>query len=139
MKCEFQWIAPDKLRNVWETVKPGLEETARKAPGGWIVEDVYMSLKTGDSVLHLVTAESYYRGFMISKSVESMEGKMLLLWIMQGNGEGDLMTDNFDQIKEWAANIGALKIQFQSPRKGWARVAKKLGFHPTMTIYECDV
>lgn len=139
MKCEFQWIAPDKLRNVWDTVKPGLEIAARKAPGGWIVEDVYMSIKTGDSVLHLVTAENYCRGFMVSKTIDTMEGKKLLLWIMQGNASGDLMADNFDQIKEWAVTIGALKIQFQSPRKGWAKVAGKLGFRPTMTIYECDV
>ncbi|MHB1176067.1 MAG: hypothetical protein ACYCZJ_13190 [Sulfuriferula sp.] len=139
MKAEFQWVDPKDIRNVWQTIKPGLEITAKKAPGGWIPEDVYLSLKTGDSVLHLVTAESYYRGFLISKSLDTNEGRKLLLWITYGDASGDIFSDNMETIRDWASNIGAVKIQFQSPRKGWERVGAKLGFKPTMVIYECDV
>lgn len=139
MKCEFLWIEPKNLRNVWDTIHPGLVETARKAPGGWIPEDVYMRIKTGDAVLHIVSAESRYRGFLVTQSIDSVEGRKLLVWIIYGDGSDDLMAENMHQIREWAANINAVKIQFQSPRKGWAKVAERLGFEPTQTIYEMDV
>lgn len=139
MKCEFQWVEPKNLRNVWETIKPGLEETAIKAPGGWIPEDVYMRIKSGEAVLHIVTANSRYRGFLVTQSIDSVEGRKMLIWIIYGDGSDDLMTENMDQVRDWAANINAIKIQFQSPRKGWAKVAEKLGFEPVQVIYEMEV
>jgi hypothetical protein len=138
MKAEFQHVTPDKLRNVWETIRPGLVETAHKAPGGWLPEDIYMSVKTGDSVLHILTAEKRYAGFLVSKTLETLEGRKLLLWIGY-SVQGDLLVDNIDQLREWAQNIGAVKMQFQSGRKGWAKVAETIGFEPTLVIYESEV
>jgi hypothetical protein len=138
-KAEFQYIEPAKLRQVWDTIRPGLEVTAKKAPGGWLPEDVYLSLKTGDAVLHTVTADQYYRGFIISKSLDTFEGRKLLLWICYGDAGNDVFADNMETIREWAANIGAVKVQFQSPRKGWEKVGERLGFTPTQVIYECEV
>ena len=139
MKCEFRWVSPADLVSVWPTIKPGLETTAQKAPGGWIPEDVYMEIKSGAAVLHTVIVESYYRGFIVSKSIDTFEGRKLLLWICHGDASGDVLNDNLDQLQEWAKNIGAVKLQFQSPRKGWERVGAKLGFVPTMVVYECEV
>lgn len=127
------------MQSVWATIKPGLEVTAKKAPGGWIPEDIYMAIKTGEATLHLISVDKYYRAFIISKKIETYEGTKLLIWVLHGDGKDDLMIDNWDEIKQWAANIGATKIQFQSGRKGWARVAKRLGFEPTMQIYEVEV
>lgn len=98
-----------------------------------------MAIKTGDAVLHTVIVSSYYRGFIVSKSVDTLEGRKLLLWICHGDASGDVFGDNLEQIREWAKNIGAVKIQFQSPRKGWERVGARLGFVPTMVIYEAEV
>lgn len=139
MKCEFQWIEPKNLRNVWDTIHPGLVETARKAPGGWIPEDVFMKVKNSEAVLHIVTAECRYRGFIVTQGIETLEGRKLLVWILYGDGSNDLMKENMEQIREWAANINAIKIQFISSRPGWLRAGKGIGFAPTMTIYEADV
>lgn len=139
MKAEFTWIEPDKLRNVWDTIRPGLEITARKAPGGWIPEDVYLSLKTGDAVLHVCSVDKYYRGFLISRKLDTLEGKKLLIWIAHGDASGDVFADNLDTVKEWALGMGAVKIQFQSPRRGWEKVAEKLGFTPVQVVYEIEV
>lgn len=136
MKAEFNYIEPANLHKAWQTIKPGLEITALKAPGGWIPEDVYLSLKTGDAVLHLVIVDKYYRGFIISKSLDTFEGRKLLLWITYGDASGDVFADNMDTITEWARNIGAVKIQFQSPRKGWEKVGERLGFVPVQVVYE---
>lgn len=137
MKCEFRWVAPADLGQVWATIRPGLEITAKKAPGGWLPEDVYMQIKTGDAVLHTAIVDSYYKGFLVSKTMDTLEGRKLLLWIC--HIEDDLLDDNLEQVKEWAKNIGAVKIQYISPRIGWKKRGPKLGFGPTMTIYECDV
>jgi hypothetical protein len=139
MKVQFQYIQPEKVRSVWSTIKPGLETTARKAPGGWLVEDVYRSLLNNTSTLHLGIVENRYRGFVITQMVESPECRKLLIWILYGESVSGMFADNFDQFREWAANIGAAKIQFQSPRKGWEKVAGALGFEPVQVIYESDI
>lgn len=96
-----------------------------------------MQVKTGEAVLHNAVVESYYKGFLVSKTIDTLEGRKLLLWVCYISD--DLLEDNLDQIKEWARNIGAVKIQFQSPRPGWEKRAPKLGFEKTMVIYETDV
>lgn len=136
MKCEFRWVSPADLGQVWPTIRPGLEITAKKAPGGWLPEDVYMQVKTGDAVLHTAIVDNYFKGFLVSKSIDALEGRKLLLWIC--HIQDDLLADNLDHIKEWARNIGAGKVQFQSPRKGWEKRAVALGFVPTMVIYEAE-
>lgn len=139
MKCEFRWIKPAEIGDYWQTIKPGLCETAEKAPGGWTPGDVFLQLAAGQATLHLALVEQHYRGFMISKIRQEHNGNKLLIWILHGDGSGNVMLDNMDQIKAWAKTIEAVKIQMQSNRKGWAKVAPKLGFMPTMTIYECEV
>jgi len=127
------------MGDYWQTIKAGLVETAEKAPGGWTPQSVFLQLVHGEATLHLVIVEKYYRGFIITKMLETAIGKKLLIWILHGDGSGAVMTDNMDQIREWAQNIGAKNIQFQSNRKGWERVGAKLGFVPVMTIYESEV
>lgn len=139
MRCEFRWVPPGELGDYWPTIKPGLIDTAEKAPGGWTPQDVFLQIAQGHAVLHIALVEQHYRGFMVSKTVDSHEGKKLLIWIAHGDGSGNLMHDNMEQLKDWAKNIKAAKIQMQSNRKGWARVAPKLGFKVTQIIYEQDV
>ena len=140
MKCEFRWVSPADLGQVWPTIRPGLEITAKKAPGGWIPEDAYAELKNGSAVLHTVIKDNYYRGFIISKTFESYNGKVLLIWIGYSNDPNiDVITENVDEIMSWAKNINATKVQFQSPRIGFERIAPKIGFAKTMAVFERDV
>ena len=125
---------------MWATIRPGLEKTAIKADGGWIPEDVFMELKMGGAVLHLVIVDMHYKGFLVSKTFDSFDGKTLLLWIGYSEEKGrDLLVDNIHWIDEWAVKIGANRVQWQSPRKGFARVAPKLGYEQKMVIYERDL
>lgn len=138
MRCDFRWITPGELGDYWPTIKPGLIETAEKAPGDWTPQDVFLQIARGQAVLHIALLNQHYRGFIVSKTTESLKGKLLLIWILHGDGT-DILIDSMEAIREWARNIGAAKIQMQSNRRGWERVAPKLGFAPTMTIYETDV
>lgn len=139
MKADFEYVPPANLKTYWNTIKPGLETTMRKAPGGWIPEDVFHALMTGVSLLHIVRVGSYYRGFMVTQLIDSIEGKKLLIWIAHGDASGDVFGDNLDTIREWAKGLGAVKVQFQSGRKGWEKVGARIGFVPTMQIFECEV
>lgn len=139
MKCDFRWIPPAEIGDYWQTIKPGLIDTAEKAPGGWVPGDVFIQLASGQATLHLVIVDQHYRGFMVSKTMPSNEGKKLLIWILHGDYSGSVMQDNMDQIRAWAKKIEAVKIQMQSNRKGWAKVAPTLGLVPSMTIYEAAV
>ena len=139
-KVTFQWIEPTKLRDVWPIVRKGLEETISKAPGGWIPEDIYSEVLTGQAVLHLGIVEDHCRGFIVSKTLEGIRGKTLLIWVLYSDWNGrNILQDNMDEVSAWARNIGANRIQFQSPRRGWERVAESLGFHQTQVIYEYEL
>ena len=139
MRCDFRWIPPAEIGDYWQTIKPGLIDTAEKAPGGWVPGDVFLQLANGQATLHLVIVDQHYRGFMVSKTMPSNEGKKLLIWILHGDYSGSVMKDNMDQIRAWAKNIEAVKIQMQSNRAGWAKVAPTLGFKVTQIIYEAEL
>lgn len=139
VKCEFKWVPPAELGDWWSTIKPGLVNVADKAQGGWNPGDVFLEIAGGGAFLHIALAEKHYRGFIVTQMQESHSGKKLLIWIAHGNAEGNLMVDGIGQIREWAKGMGAVKLQFQSPRRGWEKVAKTIGFAPTMVIYESDV
>lgn len=126
------FVHPNDLREHWDTVKQGLQKIREHSAEGWLDEDVYHALKSGVSTLHLVVYSEYV-GFVILTPTQHYDGKALHIWCLHLHTEEPAMSDFLPEIERMAREIGAKRITFTSPRKGW----QKLEFFEEMhTIYE---
>ena len=125
----LQYIPPSNLRQVWSQIKPSLEDMAKRST--WIVEDAYCDLKEGRANLYLTIEDKYFTGYIITQTL----GSTLHVWAAYSN-KNDVLVDGLESIKALAKEQGLSEITFISPRKGWDRIAPKIGFKPSQWVYK---
>jgi hypothetical protein len=120
---EFELIHPNKLRNVWETVRASLLVVMDKSAEDWIPEDIYHAIKAGDAALHLVKSGGALVGVMVTRLIRSefTEDTHLHVWAAHNLGETDVVEVSFERLREMARACGAKMVTFGSTRKGWGR------------------
>lgn len=127
----LQPLQPIYLSRVWHMIKPGIEEIIEEMNREtihetWIPEDVYSSIKSGQSVLWVCD-----EGWMITiLRTEGYTGlKQVFVWMAYSYDHNkDIVTDNDRMIEEYAKSQGCSMVQFQSNRLGWRKRAKELGY-----------
>lgn len=123
-----RFIPPEALHSVWPFVRGGLEAIKARCTEDWIPEDIYAALKAKASQLYVTDG-----GFAVVTPQRSPHSGELYLQIWAAYAATQLAYEEGDRlIEQIARNIGAKKIQIESPRKGWERK----GFHPVRTVYE---
>ena len=125
----LQYIPPNNLRQVWSQIKPSLEDMAKRST--WIVEDAYCDLKEGRANLYLTIEDKYFTGYIITQTL----GDKLHIWAAYNN-KNDVLVDGLESVKALAKEQGLSEITFISPRKGWDKIAPKLGFKPSQWVYK---
>lgn len=131
-------IPPAELHDVWGWVRNGLVACIGKTGERWLPEDVYVSLKGGQSHLFAIEHKGDEIGFTVLQQHADPDGPVLFVWAMwvePGAGigiEGKIVQALGDKARE----IKARRIRMQSPRKGWARRAL---WRATAVIYEHEV
>ena len=126
---QLKYIHPTDLRQVWNQIKPSLEDMAKRST--WIVEDAYSDLKEGRANLYLTIEDKYFTGYIITQTL----GDKLHIWAAYNN-KNDVLVDGLEAVKELAKEQGLSEITFISPRKGWDRIAPKIGFKPSQWVYK---
>lgn len=113
-------IHPDNLRACWPDVRRGLDAMPSE---DWIAEDVYHEIRSGEAALHVAVNDSGFAGFLIlqKRTTEYTKQPFLHVWLAYNEGDADIIDAGLGVIRETAARIGAQKITFGSPRKGWAK------------------
>ena len=125
----LQYIPPNNLRQVWSQIKPSLEDMAKRST--WIVEDAYCDLKEGRANLYLTIEDKYFTGYIITQTL----GDKLHIWAAYNN-KNDVLVNGLEAVKELAKEQGLSEITFISPRRGWDKIAPKLGFKPSQWVYK---
>lgn len=126
---QLKYIHPTDLRQVWSQIKPSLEDMAKRSI--WIVEDAYCDLKEGRANLYLTIEDKYFTGYIITQTL----GSTLHIWAAYNN-KNDVLVDGLESVKALAKEQGLSEITFISPRKGWDKVAPKIGFKPSQWVYK---
>lgn len=126
-----RYIQPAELRGWWRLIRPGLERIKEKSTEAWIPEDVYADCFEQRSMLWFFLKENRPVGFVILQPV----GPILHIWCAYAIEE-DCLFDAWEHIQEIAKQGGATSLSFDSNRRGWDRMAKKLGFKPRRWIKE---
>lgn len=136
---EFRLITPEGLQAIWPLVKSGVQTVCERGSDGWIMEDVYMALKQGVSLLYVGFVSNYYVGFVVVTPTIGWNGPQLHTWLLYNRGERDVLDTFLPDLIEIAKVRGAQRITMSSPRKGWERRAVALGFHPTLQHYAMEI
>ena len=134
---EMRILDPKDLGSVWDRVLIGLKRVqARSNRRDWRPEDIYASIKTGNSIL--LYDPHWWRGFLICTKTESFLGTVLWIWMAYGERSADIAW-YWERLNDFAKEEGVTAIHFSSDRVGWARVAKKYGCKAFSIIYEKQV
>lgn len=117
---EIVTVHPDNLRGIWPQIKAGLDAMP---PSDWIAEDVYHAIKSRDSALCAAYGDSGFLGFMVLRQMrqEFSCEPYLHIWLVYNVGGADVMAAGQEILRQTAAKMGAKKITFGSPRKGWSK------------------
>ncbi len=124
-------VPPERLHDSWGWIRDGLWRVKEKCNEPWFPEDIIYQL--GAKTAFIYAAQD--KGFLIFQRHTDLDGPVLFVWIISG----ELMPFR-EQIKadvqEIARSIGAKRVRFHSPRKGYA----KMGFGKMKTtIYELEL
>lgn len=120
---DFRLVPPVALRQHWPRIQSSLCAVRAKTSNDWIPEDVYHSIKSGESACHLAYDGERYAGLLVSKiSVAEFSGtRSLFVWIAHNEGDADVIEAGVDMLRDMAGRANASRITFGSPRPGWAK------------------
>lgn len=136
----MRFVPAEQLRGEWERVRAGLVKVQEHSADDWLPEDIYMSLKTGNSSLHIAEdGNGDYLGFLILQLLPTFHSKKLHVWCAYSNDGKPLLRTFLRALREMATHAGATKITFSSPRDEWLSVGKRGGFLPTQCMFELSI
>ncbi len=108
------------IRTCWEAIRPGLEAIRAKCAAEWRPEDVYHRCVAGEWTLFTAPEGA---GFVVLYQYVSPYSGDRRLVVECGYHVG--AEDPFDvyepQIMEIGRRIGAARVEFKSPRRGFER------------------
>jgi len=115
-------LEPQPLREVWDRIKPGLEDIKALWPelSTWLVEDVYASLKAEESVVY-VTED----GFAVCRdTTDQYSGTIdLFIWIAYSFKPGGNMIEKYlPSFIEVARSLGYRAVVTQSNHPALAKI-----------------
>lgn len=128
---QLKYINPNELKQVWNQIKPSLSEISELG-GDWIPEDAYCDIKVGKAQLYIGIKDNYFIGYIITQLI----GKSLHVWAAYSQSH-DILSEGLKQIADIASQMNAKEITFTSYRKGFEKIAPKLGFRPYTWRFEC--
>lgn len=123
---KIEQVAPEKIRLVWDHVKPEVEKLLTRFPDEWIPEDLYADLRYGKATLFVLT-DNGIKGFFVVEVVTDRhsQNKSLNVWVLCAEHVGEihqqLLIAKLDELK---ALCSCARITYGSARMAWARAMK---------------
>lgn len=121
------------IRDVWDWIRPGIEEIMGGASVDWRPEDLYACCLYGQAEIYM---DPETGGFLITqeRQMPFKNEKFLLLWVGHDKG-GEAFHKHIREVESIALAKGCSHIEFWSSRKGMARLGSKYGYEPLATVY----
>lgn len=117
------------LHDTWVSVWPMLQPAIALAPNS---PNVLARIQSGDAQLWTIheggkPIAAVVTGFLFSP-------KRCLIWLVGGSRIGEWMHDFMAKIEAWAISHDCVALHAETPRRGWHRIAKELGFVPQESV-----
>ena len=122
------------VRQVWEQVRPGLDEIKGKTNPDWRPEDLYAACLGKRA--HIFMPDADATDFVLLAQNNCLySGNAYLVVIAAYSKEGDAVETFQSEIDDIARESGCSWIDFFSPRIGWERHARRHGYEPKATVF----
>ena len=122
------------VREVWESVLPGLAYIKGKFDPEWRPEDLYAGCIA--KRMHIFKPDLASSDFVVlATNVSVYTAKSSLLVLVAYSKEGDAVETFQSEIDRIARESGCDTIDFYSPRLGWERHGKRHGYEPQHTMF----
>lgn len=132
-----------ELRNNWDFVEHGLKTVIRKTQSRFIPADIYASVLAKGLFLYWIVDESYTVGFtVVSEAAEYNGNKSLYLdhtYIDPKYMRNGLLEELDLAFEDLAVKCDCKSLEFNSPRMGWGRRLKRMGWTPYTVVYKRDL
>lgn len=141
-KYQLKRILPSGIGHVWPLVQEGLDTLAKKAgPAEETDAQIRDLLMTNPRfALYFVLEDRKYIGFVILRIDENAQGRQLCIYKGFKIPEAEKLDNElFLSLKTISQECDCKSIAFYSPRRGWAREAKRHGFREGYTQYIMEV
>lgn len=133
MEVKTTIVPRNRLHRIWPVIEPGIEIYRRKSPHQ--VNEAqeiftYLVSDDGDELL-VATVDGEYGGFVTFK-VQELEGEvwgtMAMIFLTPVAQDKDVLPEICRQLEDVLRSRGCNIMNYMTARKGFKRLAPKLGF-----------
>ena len=136
----FEHIPVEDVRVAYERIEQDLHKIRKKSYADWIPADVYASLKKAESDLHIGYIKDEYVGFLVTCfTVDSGGEPVLSIWAGYQKPGYTFLEEAMDKMNKIAEKFNVTAIEFASSRKGWGKLANKLGYDMVCNLYRKEM
>lgn len=136
-------ITPETAGALWPYVRERLMDAERQTRYAAVPERVYAEWSAGRANVALIEWEGRRAGAVVLTGPDSSDFGTKRLWVWVLAVEGIAPVEMRVAINEWlkgaARRTGATAVGMASPREGWGRYLKSLGWNPVDVEYELEV
>jgi hypothetical protein len=131
----------ERLRDVWPTVRFGLEKIIdRTGETSWMPEDVYSEIRAGHTKLILGIDHSEVKGFLCITPQPAYDGKEANIWAFWLDCPLDDAMPFWGAVKDFCKNqLGCRRVVMLTTRKGWEKTSRALGLSEYHVQYKLDL
>lgn len=134
----------DEIRANWDFFEHGINTVIQKTSGGFIAADIYASISAKGLFLYWIIDEGETVGFTIlSEAATSYDGKKALYldhtYIDPKLTRSGMMEDLDVALEDLAVKCDCSRLEFNSPRMGWGRRLRRMGWEPLTVVYKRDL
>jgi hypothetical protein len=115
------------VTDLWPRVAPLVERAVAEGPRDYETDDYLAACTAADMQLWLIFADADLVGAAITALHTFPRGRVVHIEIIAGDGMADWLASLDDELSRWAASLGARALTGYG-RKGWQRVAPRLGY-----------
>lgn len=134
---EVKYVSPEMLYSVWNEVKPFIQKSIEQSHADFNEEHMKAWLVRGEEILLVIVENEKIIGCGTVKFINHPNHRVAFITSCGGK---DIVSQNiFDEVENWARNLGATKIQ------AWAKDAQarlyrqKAGFKSVCQVVEKDL
>ena len=128
---EFLPVKPFQIPIIWSKILPDILNV--KEGIGVPLDELKHTLEAGLATVLLLREHEKYQGVIVYQSV----GSTLHLWLV--NSSTGVPPASWEALQRFASEAGYERISFTSARKGWERLASRLGYGPEAMTYVKDL
>jgi len=133
-----------ELRNNWPWVEHGIQTIIRKTGSEFIAADIYAAIMLKNLFLYWIVEDAYTIGFTVVSEADTAYNGAKSLYLDHTYVDTKYMRDGLLEDLDLAFGDLAVKcdctsLEFNSPRMGWGRRLKRMGWKPYTVVYKRDL